>query len=211
MMSKPTSRIAAALAVAVLATACDSPTEVTLGVVPITLEAVGDMAQLEANVRGSGQLPRWESLDPSVVTVTEAGMVTAVGAGTATVRASIGSRTAEGRVTVLPPVRVTLSDFHLVEQEGRIGMVMRIRNEGGRGAYRLQFWRERSGPGEDHELVLTHSMDSEAPVGLDITHSSFLLAEPADWVMAYSREPHSLVHYPTSCVRLDGGTPCPMD
>lgn len=205
-------RAAPTLLLAAAALACDSPAEVQLGFAPVTLEAVGDVVQLEANVKGSDHLPRWESLNPEVVTVTEAGMAVAVRQGTATVTARIGSKIVEGTVTVLEPVHVEVTNLQVVEDGfGQPGMRMRLKNLGGRGYFRLEFWKQRAGPGEEHQRVLYWGTDGEAPVGLDIEHSSFILDEPADWVVAYSREPQSLTHTSSSCVRLDGGLPCPMD
>lgn len=203
--------IAAALALSALGAACDSPTEPTLHVVDATLEAVGDATQLEARVTDSGDLPRWESLNEEIVTVTEAGMAVGVAPGTATVRARIGSRTAEGTVTVLPPVDVRLSDLTVVTDEaGHEGMRMRLANAGGRGYYRLEYWRERATPEGEHQRVLYYGTDADAAVGMNIVHESHLLAEPADWVIVYSRQPHEVVYAMTGCARIDGGAPCPM-
>lgn len=192
--------------------ACDSPTEPTLGVIDLTLEAVGDAAQLTANVMGSSQLPRWESLDDDVVTVTEAGMAVAVAPGTATVRARIGSRTAEGTVTVLPPVDVELSQLAWgTDPGGMTGMTMRLRNLGGRGFFRMEYWKQRATPDGEHQRILYYFNDVEAPVGMDVTHGNYIIDEPADWVVVQVREPRSVDYVVTSCVRLDGGQPCPMD
>jgi hypothetical protein len=201
----------AVLALAVVAAACDSITELPLHVPAVTLEAVGDAAQLVAS-GADGALPFWESLDTAVVTVTPAGMAVAVASGSAQVRARLGSRTAEGTVTVLPPVAVTISSFRvLTNSNGEYnGMAMQLKNEGGRGYYRLQFWKERAEGETEHRMILNFTTDSEAPVGMDVQAGYHLTAEPADWVTAFSREPNSLSYTRTACVRLDGGTPCPM-
>jgi hypothetical protein len=201
----------AVLALAVVAAACDSVTELPLHVPPVTLEAVGDAAQLVASGT-DGALPFWESLDSPVVTVTPAGMAVAVAPGSARVRARLGSRTAEGTITVLPPVAVTISNFRVVTNgNGEFsGMAMQLKNEGGRGYYRLQFWKERAEGETEHRIILNFTTDSEAPVGLDIQAGYHLTDEPADWVMAFSREPSSVGYTRTACVRLDAGTPCPM-
>lgn len=211
MSHRRTLRWMPALALLALAAACESPTEpLSLFVPAVTLEAVGDAAQLVAG-NAEESLPHWESLDPAVVTVTPAGMAVAVAEGTATVRAKLGSRTAEGTVTVLPPVTVVLTDLAVVTApDGATGMGMRVRNEGGRGYFRLEYWRQKTGDETVHKRILHYLTDSEAPVGLDIGHQSFLGAETADWVVAYSREPMSTHYVMTGCVRLDGGTPCPM-
>ena len=209
-MSRRTIRWTPALALLALA-ACDSPTEpLPLFIPAVTLEAVGDAAQLVAGNAGES-LPRWESLDPAIVTVTPAGMAVAIAEGTATVRARLGSRTSEGTVTVLPPVSVVLADLAPVTApDGATGLGMRIRNEGGRGYFRLEYWREKTGDETEHQRVLHYLTDSEAPVGMDVGHQSFLPTGTADWVVAYSREPMATHYVMTGCVRLDGGAPCPM-
>lgn len=198
------------LMIAVAAAACDSPTEPALGVPPVTLEAVGDAVQLEADGAGD-DLPRWESLDPDIVTVTPAGMAVAVAEGTATVRARLGSRTAEGQVTVMPPVEVVISDLHVVTEGDLEGMSMRLANMGGRGFYRLEFWGERSDGEVEHRIIQRSGIpDYPAEVGLDVVYQNLALPEIADWVIVYSREPLSLGYELTGCVRLDGGSPCPL-
>lgn len=203
-------RVAPALLVAALAVSCDSPTELQVFVTSVTLEARGDVAQLEARVEGSGPAPRWESLDPEIVTVTEAGLATAVAPGTATVQVHVGSHVADGRVTVLPPVDVRLSELAVVtDPSGAEGMAMRIRNHGGRGFFRLEFW-DRDDRGQMRR-VLFYATDSEADAWMNIRHESFLLDEPADWVAAYSREPVATEHVRTSCVALNAERPCPAE
>jgi hypothetical protein len=211
-MSTPrvASRIALTLLLPALAVACDSSTEPEpqLHVPDLTLEAVGDAGQLAIRLDGEVVAARWESLTPTIVTVTESGVATAVAAGAATVRARVGSRTADGTVTVLPAVNVQLSELALVtDPSGAEGMRMRLRNLGGRGYYRLEFWKFN--PDGSHERLLYFGSDAEAPVGLDIRYDNYLLSEPADWVLALSRQPLSLEAVPTSCVRLDGHSECP--
>lgn len=205
-------------AVMLLATAmvaCDSGTEpdaveIELQVGSLTLEAVGDEAQLQAVVTGGSGPVQWTSLTPGVVTVTGGGLATAVAAGTATVRGAIGSAAAEGTVTVLPPVRIELSELAwITDAQGEQAMSVRVRNTGGRGHYRLEYWKVD--PTGRHQRVLADGSDVDAPVGLDMVHRTFLLAEPADWVVARSREPRSLESFRTGCVRLDGGAVCPSD
>lgn len=199
-----------ALALVIALGACDDPTDpIPLYVPTVTLEAVGDAAQLTATNAGD-DLPHWESLDPSVVTVTPAGMAVAVSAGTATVRATLGSRTAEGTITVLPPVDVIVYDLEVVTEAGQTGMGMRVKNEGGRGYFRMEFWREKTGAETEHKRIIHYLTDLEASVGMDISHQNFLSDETADWVIVYSREPMATHYTLTSCVRLDGATPCPM-
>lgn len=212
MLNPRAYRIALALLLPAVAAACDSATEPEprIHVFDRTLEAVGDAAQLEVLVDGVPATARWESLGPDIVAVTETGMATAVSDGTASVRATIMSRSAVGEVTVLPPVDVQLSELATVtDPSGKDGMRMRIRNLGGRGYYRLEFWKIN--PDGSHERVLHYGSDAEAPVGLDIMYDNYLLDEPADWVLALSREPLAVESLRTSCVRLDGQPECPSD
>lgn len=107
LYARPMLRIVPALLL-IAAVGCDeSPTgtgpEPRISVTDVTLEAVGDAAQLEAVVENSDEAPAWESLQPGVVTVSESGQAVAVAAGTATVRARIGTASGEG--TILPPRR----------------------------------------------------------------------------------------------------------
>ena len=205
-------RTSLALLAAALVAGCDTGTEpeaIDLQVSSLTLEAVGDEAQLQAVATGSTDPVRWTSLSPAVVAVTESGLARAVAAGTATVRATIGSTSADGTVTVLSPVHVELSELAwITDAQGEQAMSMRIRNTGGRGHYRLEYWKlDATGR---PQRVLADGSDVDAPVGLNIVHRNFLLDEPADWVVARSREPQSLESVQTSCVRLDGESECPM-
>ena len=205
-------RAAMAGLLAVAVAGCDTGTEpdIELYVSSLTLEAVGDEAQLQATVTdGSGPV-RWTSLAPAVVTVTQDGLAKAVATGTATVRATIGSRMAEGTVTVLPPVSIALSELAwITDARGDRAMSVRIRNTGGRGHYRLEYWK--TDPTGRHERILADGSEIDAPVGLNMVHRTFLLEEPADWVVAWSREPESLEAVRTGCARLDGGDVCPSD
>lgn len=59
-------------------------------------------------------------------------------------------------------------------------------------------------------LLAAAACDSPtAPVGMDVSSSTVGFAQP-DWVILYSREPNSTQYRQTACVRVDGGTPCPM-
>jgi hypothetical protein len=194
-------------------TGCDSPTEPVRLLIPaLTLEAVGDSRQLEASIIGSNVLPEWESLNPELVTVTRAGMVTALAPGEAKVRARIGGSVAEGRVTVLPPANVVIANAsRQVAVSGAVELALRLQNTGGRGYYRMDLWQARQTPDGEHQPVLRFTTDSEAPAGMDIVFRSGLPGmERVDWVMIHSRDPGTLGYRATSCVRLDGGTPCPI-
>ena len=199
---------------AALLAACEGATDPRvpdLRVPRVTLEARGDTVSLAALSDGVVAVSEWESLDPSVVTVTRGGLARAVAAGTAQVRASFGGAEAMGTVTVLPPVDIRVSELAVVtDPGGKLGMGMRIRNEGGRGYYRLEFWKHH--PPGTRRRILFYGTDTEAPAGMDIVHRNFLGDELADWVVAYSREPLAQEPQRTSCVRLDGqGEPCPSD
>jgi hypothetical protein len=190
---------------------CDSPTDPhTLQVQAATIEAIGDALQLEATVQGTDRLPEWESLNPEIVAVTRAGMAVAVAPGTARVRARVGSQVAEGNVTVLPPVDVQLLSLALsADPEGRPRVQMRLRNAGGRGYYKYEYWRMRETEGGEHRRVLSFTNDFDALVGMDISGGSTGFEAP-DWVIVYSREPHSTQYRRTGCMRVDGGVPCPV-
>ena len=197
-----------------LLAACDGATDPhlpDLRVPNVTLEARGDTTWLTAFSDGVMAVSEWESLDPAIVTVTQGGLASAVAAGTAQVRASFGGAVATGTVTVLPPVDIRVSELAVVtDSGGEQGMGMRIRNEGGRGYYRLEFWKHD--PHGTKRRILFYGTDTEAPPGLDLVHKNFLGDELADWVVAYSREPLAQEPLRTSCTRLDGkAEPCPSD
>ena len=210
MNSRPLSRWLPALALFAFASACESPTDLPITVQPMTLEAVGDAAQLVAD-GADASLPHWESLDTTIVTVTPAGMAVAVGAGTATVRARLGSRSSEGAVTVLPPVDVRLSNVQRVtDPEGTVGLSMQVTNIAGRGYYRIEHWKA---PGEGEtgpRRIMWSGSDNEAGVGMTYGVTSYDLPEMPDWVLVLSREPVALHYTMTSCIRLDGVPGCPM-
>lgn len=212
-MMKRQPLLQALTALALLAAAgCESPTDpVRLSVNKVTLEAVGDVQQLTANVIGTTQLPEWESENPQVATVTRAGMVTAVGPGTTLVRARIGSQMAQGTVTVLPRVDVQLLSLSRgPDPTGVTTISMQLRNAGGRGFYRVEHWQMRETEDSDHRPVMRQLTDSEAPVGMDYMASISLPGmDDVDWVVVYSREPTTLEYRRTGCLRLDGGSECP--
>ena len=202
------------IVLAAMLAACEGTTEPVvpeLRVPDLMLEARGDTASLTALSDGATATAEWESLDPSIVTVTPGGLATAVSVGTARVQASFGSAADTGTVTVLPPVDIRVSELSVVtDAGGERGMEMRIRNEGGRGYYRLEFWKHD--PGGSKRRILAYGTDTEARPGLDIVHRNFLGDELADWVVAFSREPLSQEPLRTGCARLDGeAEPCPSD
>ncbi|MDX1646471.1 MAG: Ig-like domain-containing protein, partial [Longimicrobiales bacterium] len=177
--------IAAALA------ACDEgmgPQVPELQVQDAVLAARGDTIRLSARGDGVVTEARWESLNPSVATVTRDGLVTAVAPGNVRVRASVAGAQAEGTVIVLPAVDIRLSELALVTDAGwHVGVRMRIRNVGGRGHYALELWKlDENGT---KRRILRHLTETEAAPGLDVEHINYLATEAPDWVVAYSREP----------------------
>lgn len=193
-----------------LTVACNSSTDpIQLSVPAVTLEAVGDSRQLEANGTG-GALPTWESLSPDIITVTRAGMVTALSAGSGSVRAQLDGRTAQGTVIVLPAVSVEVSAASAAPgDEGWDDVTLQLVNTGGRGFYRLTFYRESAEPGGEAVIISQDLTDFEAAVGLNISHKRPVPA-PAHWAVVYSREPQSLGYLRTACLRVNGEPGCPL-
>jgi len=197
-----------------LATACDSPTGANpqlLSVADLTIEAVGDSHQLAATQRDSSRLPTWESLDPTIASVTRAGMITGVAAGTTRVRARLGSEMVQGTVTVLPPVSVEIvGAVKDAPVNGHERVRLTLRNTGGRGFYRMHFYRAADAPGGEPRIIQQDITDLPVTV---FSHEVFFhldVAAPADWVVIYSREPNSMSFRRTGCARLDGEPGCPM-
>jgi hypothetical protein len=207
------------IVLATLLAACDTATgpDVPRPAVPrlhvqdAVLEARGETLPLTALSDGLPALAEWQSLDPEIVIVTERGRATAVAPGTARVRAVFGAAEDTGAVTVLPAVDIRVLELAVVtDPNGEQGMGMRIRNEGGRGYYKLEFWKhDESGA---KRRILSYSTETEAEPGLDIEHRNFIGTELATWVVAYSREPVAAEAVRTSCARLDRvAEPCPSD
>jgi hypothetical protein len=194
----------------VLAAACDSSTGTVLVQVPsVTFEAVGDALQLEANVPGSTALPEWESLDPHIVAVTRAGMAVAVAPGTARVVARVRSGSGEGTVTVLPHVSVDVVGLERLSLEDGLEQVrVDLKNLGGRGFYRLRIMRDPLEPGGEHTPIHNPWNDHAVSTG-DSYWFQVTVSAPADWVVVYSRSPHSEEYRRTGCARFDGGD-CPL-
>ena len=210
MTRRFTTRWTPALALLALAAACESPTDLSISVPAATIDAVGDAVQLVAH-GAEGALPHWESLDTTIVTVTPAGMAVGVRSGTATVRARLGSSTAEGTVTVLPPIDIQLSNVQVVTNEqGQTGLSMQVTNVGGRGFYRIEMWKAAAEGETAHRRISWSSNDNEAGAGMTFGVTHWDLSDTPDWVLVYAREPVVLQFDMTSCVRLDSGSPCPM-
>ena len=103
-----------------------SPTTVAVKPDTLALTAVGQTAQLTAEVRDqagrvmAGVPVSWSSADATVAAVDSAGLVTAAGSGTTTITGSAGSASGEAFVTVMqsagsivvspPTVTIALSD-----------------------------------------------------------------------------------------------------
>jgi hypothetical protein len=199
------------LGVLLLAAACDSPTDpITLRGGEVTLDAAGEIVQLEATVSGTDRLPEWESLHPNIVTVTRAGMATAVSAGTATVKARLAGVETSVIVTVLPPVNVEILSATSQHAGGGQDITLRLRNAGGRGFYRMRFYRASATPGGEPQIVAQDLTDAPVPARIDNVSFGTQVSSSAEWVVIYSREPHSQAYRTTACARLDGAAGCPM-
>jgi hypothetical protein len=53
---------------------------------------------------------------------------------------------------------------------------LRLRNTGGRGYYRLEYWRARETEGGEHRVVQRALNDAPAQVGLDVAVNNFALS-----------------------------------
>lgn len=135
----------------------------------------------------------------------------AVRSGTATVCARLGSRTDEGTVAVLPAIDIWLSNVQVVTNDERqSGLSMQVTNVGGRRFYRMEMWKA-SGQGEtEHRRISWSFNDDEAGPGMSVGVTYWELSDIPHWVVVYSREPVVLQVDMTDCVRLDGGSPGPV-
>jgi hypothetical protein len=125
MRRRPTIALGSCLLfLSLLASACSDstvPFELTLGPETVRLVAIGATQQLTATVRDEdGDVLEDEpiafaSSDEAVVTVDANGLVTAVGAGGATVSASSGSLSAQVAATVAIPVAMEVAGGNLQE------------------------------------------------------------------------------------------------
>lgn len=191
--------------------ACDDSTgpTVVMLVPTVTIEAIGDVVQLEANVTGSTLLPEWESLNPGILTVTRAGMAVAVSEGTAQVIARIGATQAQGTVHVLPEVEIQVTAATKQSEDGGLERIrLDLKNTGGRGFYRVLTYRDPAEPGGEHVGISIPLNDQSVTTGAEFFFQ-YSVGAPADWVVVYSRSPHSEEYRRTACVRFDGGD-CPL-
>ena len=91
------------------------PTRITITPSSHTLEAIGATVQLSATVRDqrnnimSGQTITWSSGDEAVATVSEAGLVTAVGNGMVEITAKSGNPSSSATITVSEPVATSVT------------------------------------------------------------------------------------------------------
>jgi len=158
---------------------------VTVSVLPPALEsltfnddelimAIGDAVTLVPNISPSdAQLEEdleYSSDNENVATVTELGQVTAVGAGSATIRASAGEVSAEFKVTVIVPVR-------------NINIIMnrRVYSVGNQAEFTIQI----DPPNATHaEVTVEYSGASVTPTG----DTTFICNAPGDVTITFTAE-----------------------
>ena len=125
--SQVTARSGNASGTASITVAEPAPTRIAVAPSSHTLEAIGETVELRATVRDqrnnvmSGQTITWTSGNEAVATVSEAGLVTAVGNGTAEITARSGSLFANATITVASPVATSITiepDAHTLEAVG---------------------------------------------------------------------------------------------
>jgi uncharacterized protein YjdB len=101
----------------------------------VAFESPGDTLRLVALVRDSGGTeqagasPTWTSSDTVVATVTDGGLVTAVGTGTATILVGSGTASALVYVRVLPELMLTAASSQLVTAEVATSVSLSVRVE----------------------------------------------------------------------------------
>jgi eukaryotic-like serine/threonine-protein kinase len=98
--------VTATLTVSVAPPAVDPAIVASVDIADVRPLTVGESARVTASARNAAGDPapgaaiEWSSSNPSVASITQEGMLTARGAGSATIRASAGGRTADRAVTV---------------------------------------------------------------------------------------------------------------
>jgi hypothetical protein len=124
MRGTPTIALGSCFLLSLVAAACSDstvPAELTLGPETVRLLAIGATQQLTATVRDEegdiieDEPVTFSSSDEAVVTVDANGLVTAVGAGGATVTATSGSLSADVAATVAIPVAMEIGGGNLQE------------------------------------------------------------------------------------------------
>jgi len=109
------------MGLALLVSGCDTtgPTEpeLTINIETASLEIGGNVQLTARNARG---VVDWSSSNTAVATVVSTGFVTAVGPGTATITATVGSKSASSTVTVVAPPSISLASS-TVALSGRAG------------------------------------------------------------------------------------------
>ena len=162
-----------------------TPVPTTVAVTPdaVTLTAIGQTAQLTAEVRDQlgrvmeGVAVAWSSEQPEIFTVNGAGVVTAVSNGSGTVQASLGSLSATGTVTVAQ----VASAIEAVSGDGQSGLagdvlpepvVVRVLDSGGAPVAEMTVTFE---PGEGHGTASPATAVSDADGQAQAT---WMLGEP---------------------------------
>lgn len=126
------------------------PASVSIAPETVTLDRVGASQQLTATVIDQLGDPiqasiAWSSSNTSVASVAQTGMVTAVATGTTFVTANASGVTASRRVDVSLPVSLPISVAILSASQVAVDIAVNrvtvsLRNNGGSGFYRLEFW-----------------------------------------------------------------------
>jgi hypothetical protein len=198
------------------AAACESdpgePAWVTLLPGSFTLEAIGDSLRIGTTTSRTSAPLAWETSNPAVVTVNSSGVATATGPGTATVTARVQGAHASSTVTVLPLTNVeVVNPRYETNLAGSPGFRIDLRNTGGRGFFRLEFWKFSDTPGGEPRRVLNEVGMRDVAVGMNSStwYDSFREGS-VDWVVVYSRDPVSTQERRTSCVRVVGQAGCPL-
>ena len=105
-------------------------TSITLSPPNVSLTALGETAQVTATVKDqngatmANQAVAWSSSATGVATVSAAGLVTAVGNGSAAITASSGTASAQATVTVaIPPFSLAANGVTVVCPTAEVGEV----------------------------------------------------------------------------------------
>ncbi|HWN40144.1 MAG TPA: Ig-like domain-containing protein [Gammaproteobacteria bacterium] len=106
-------------------TVTQSVVSVALAAAPTTFRAIGATADLSVTVKDRNGHPvattvTWSSSDPAVIDVNGDGRVTAVGVGTATVRATAGNKSASVSIEVATVRRVAIDSFLATPAPGAV-------------------------------------------------------------------------------------------